>query len=149
MDDAVERLSSLAPGHPVEFHARVRPAPVLVDSLRFEQVLGNLISNAAKYGQASEGISIELDTSGAEYVITVINRGRAIAPAELPKLFQRFWRSEGIKGSPAPGLGLGLYISRGLVEAHGGRIWAENIAGGRTAFHFTIPMLRAPAGLAA
>jgi PAS domain S-box-containing protein len=149
MDDAVGRLSSLAPGHPVEFHAGVRPAPVLVDSLRFEQVLGNLISNAAKYGQASERISIELDASGDEYIITVINSGCAIAPAEIPKLFQRFWRSEGIRGSSAPGLGLGLYISKGLVEAHGGRIWAENISGERTAFHFTIPMLRAPAGVAA
>jgi len=84
-----------------------------------------------------------------DYVVTVINRGRAIASAEMPKLFQRFWRSEGIRGSSAPGLGLGLYISKGLVEAHGGRIWAENISGERTAFHFTIPMLRAPAGLAA
>ncbi|HET6959452.1 MAG TPA: ATP-binding protein, partial [Vicinamibacterales bacterium] len=149
MDDAVERLSSLAPGHPVQFVARVRPAPVLVDSGRFEQVLGNLISNAAKYGQPSEKISIDLAKDGADYVVTVINRGRGIASSELPKLFQRFWRSERTRGSARPGLGLGLYISKGLVEAHGGRIWAENIAGDRTAFHFTIPMLRAPAGVAA
>ena len=140
MDDAVERLSSLAPGHPVRFRAQVRPAPVLVDSVRFEQVLGNLISNAAKYGQPNEEISIDLAKHDSAYAVAVVSRGRGIALADMPRLFHRFSRSDTTRGS-IPGLGLGLYISRCLVEAHGGRIWAESVPGETTTFYFTIPAL--------
>jgi signal transduction histidine kinase len=140
MDDAVERLSSLAPGHPVRFQARVKPAPALVDALRLEQVLGNLISNAAKYGLPEDEISIELARYGSEYEVAVRNRGGGIEPAEMPKLFQRFSRSEKTRGGTVPGLGVGLYICKNLVEAHGGHIWAESIPGQTTTVHFTIPM---------
>jgi PAS domain S-box-containing protein len=141
MDDAVERLSSLAPGHRVRFDARVRPAPALVDVLRLEQVLGNLISNAAKYGLPGDEISIELARHGAEYKIAVLNRGAGIEPTEMPKLFQRFSRSEKMRSGSVPGLGVGLYICKNLVEAHGGHIWAESVLGQTTTVHFTIPML--------
>jgi signal transduction histidine kinase len=141
MDDAVERLSSLAPGHPVRFQARVRPAPALVDALRLEQVLGNLISNAAKYGLSEDVISVELVRYGSEYEVAVRNRGGGIEPAEMPKLFQRFSRSEKTRSGTVPGLGVGLYICKNLVEAHGGHIWADSIPGQTTTVHFTIPML--------
>src|SRR5262249_5653602 len=129
MDDAVERLSSLAPGHPVRFQALVRPAPALVDVLRLEQVLGNLIVNAAKYGLPEDAIAIELAKYGSEYKVAVRNRGGGIEPAEMPKLFERFSRSERRRDGQVPGLGVGLYICRNLVEAHGGHIWAESIVG--------------------
>jgi PAS domain S-box-containing protein len=141
MDDVVERLSSLAPGHRVRFQALVRPAPALVDALRLEQVLGNLISNAAKYGLPEDEISIELTRYGSEYKVAVRNRGGGIEPTEMPMLFQRFSRSRKTSGGTVPGLGVGLYICRNLVEAHGGHIWAESIPGQTTTLHFTIPML--------
>jgi signal transduction histidine kinase len=141
MDDAVERLSSLAPGHPVRFHARVRPAPAFVDALRLEQVLGNLISNAAKYGVPEDEIAIELVGCGSDYKVAVRNRGGGIEAAEMPKLFQRFARSGKPRSGSVPGLGVGLYICKNLVEAHGGHIWAESILGQTTTFYFTIPML--------
>jgi len=141
MDDAVERLSSLAPGHQVRFKALVRPASALVDVLRLEQVLGNLIVNAAKYGLAEDEIAIELAAYGSEYKVAVRNRGGGIEPAEMPKLFERFTRSEKRRNGQVPGLGVGLYICRNLVEAHGGHIWAESIVGQTTTFSFTIPML--------
>jgi PAS domain S-box-containing protein len=141
LDEAVERLASLATGSAVRFQARVRPAPALIDPMRFEQVLGNLISNAVKYGKLEDEIVIDLSVYGLEFKVAVINHGRGIAPADIPKLFQRFARSEAARGEVVPGLGLGLYISKGLVEAHGGHIWAESIPGETTAFHFTVPML--------
>jgi PAS domain S-box-containing protein len=141
MDDAVERLSSLAPGHPVRFQALVRPASAFVDVLRLEQVLGNLIVNAAKYGEPKDEIAIELARYGSEYRVAVRNRGGGIEPAEIPKLFERFSRSEKRRNGQVPGLGVGLYICRNLVEAHGGHIWAESILGQTTTFYFTIPML--------
>jgi PAS domain S-box-containing protein len=141
LDDAVERLSSLAPGHPVRFQARVRPARALVDALRLEQVLGNLLSNAAKYGLPEDEIAIELVRYGSEYRVAVRNRGGGIEAAEMPKLFQRFARSGKTRSGSVPGLGVGLYICKNLVEAHGGHIWAESILGQTTTFYFTIPML--------
>jgi PAS domain S-box-containing protein len=140
-EDAVERLASLAPGHAVRFRPLVKPAPALVDSARFEQVLGNLISNAAKYGWPGGEISIDLVRFGSQYKLAVTNRGRGIAPADLTKLFQRFSRSETTQSSSVPGVGLGLYICKSLVEAHGGHIWAESIPGQTTTIHFTVPML--------
>jgi PAS domain S-box-containing protein len=140
-EDAVERLSSLAPGHVVQFRAQVKPALALVDSARFEQVLGNLISNAAKYGAPGDEISIELIRFGAEYKVAVTNRGGGISAEDIAKLFQRFTRSETTQSGSVPGLGLGLYICKNLVEAHGGHIWAESIPGQTTTIHFTVPML--------
>ena len=143
LDDAVERLADLAPGHPVLLRVRVRPASVLVDAARIEQVLGNLISNAAKYGEPGGEITIDLARSDGAFEVAVINRGRGIPPTVLRTLFQRFTRSERMRAEGIPGLGLGLYICKGLIEAHGGRIWATSVPGASTTFAFTIPALGA------
>jgi PAS domain S-box-containing protein len=140
LDDAVDRLSLLAPGHQIQFHAQTRPAPVFIDPARIEQVLDNLISNAAKYGEPGAPITIRLEPFHAEFAVAVASRGPGIAPGDLPTIFDRFTRSA--VNSSTTGLGLGLYICKGLVEAHGGRIWAESIPDETTTFHFTIPALR-------
>lgn len=138
LDAAVYRLAPLAPGHRVRLSIGVASAPVFADAARIEQVLSNLISNAAKYGEAGADIGIVLAQTGAEFEVAVISRGPGIATADLPRVFQRFARSQPRRGG-APGLGLGLYICKGLVEAHGGRIWVESAPGETTAFRFTIP----------
>ncbi len=71
--------------------------------------------------------------------ITVTNEGPGIEPDEIPLLFSRFARTRAARRGQAPGLGLGLYISSGLVEAQGGRMWVESTPGQRTSFHFTLP----------
>jgi signal transduction histidine kinase len=73
----------------------------------------------------------------------VTNQGDGIAPEEMPKLFERFQRTERAATGRARGVGLGLYITKGLIEAHGGRIWAESAPGRTTTFHFTLPTRRA------
>ena len=70
--------------------------------------------------------------------ISVNDRGPGVATEEIPRLFERFYRSQNTKRSE--GLGLGLYITRLLVESHGGRIWAESTLGQGSAFHFTLPI---------
>jgi signal transduction histidine kinase len=72
--------------------------------------------------------------------VAVRNSGPGIAPGELPLLFQRFYRTREAQAGRRPGVGLGLYIAKGLVEAHGGRIWAESIPGKITTFHVTLPV---------
>lgn len=113
-------------------------ARVFADPGRVEQVLLNLVSNAAKYGEAGTPIEIELVARNEDVEVRVKNRGRRIPPEEMPSLFHRFARLQAARKSAAPGLGLGLHICRGLVEAQGGKIWAESVPG-RTTFHFTLP----------
>ncbi len=107
----------------------------LVDPNRLERILTNLLSNALKYSQEEVVVRAEAADEGVR--VSVADRGRGIAPADLPHLFQRFYRTRGARGTE--GLGLGLYISRMLVEAHGGRIWAESEVGKGSIFTFTLP----------
>jgi signal transduction histidine kinase len=111
----------------------------LIDPDRIHQVLDNLLSNATKYGRP--GTEIRIDCLDRDEVLEVVvtNQGPGIASDELPRLFSRFGRTREARAERTPGIGLGLYIARGLVEAHGGRIWAESVPGRSTSFHFTVP----------
>ena len=112
---------------------------VMADRRRIVQVLGNLLSNAARYSE--EGSSIRLSGALADgYVaLTVADEGRGVEPERLPLLFSKFSRSDGDR--EVLGAGLGLSISKGIVEAHGGRIWAESEGVGKgTTFTFTLPV---------
>jgi signal transduction histidine kinase len=114
------------------------------DPVRLAQVLHNLIGNATKYG-AGHPVRVSVRRQGGQAVVRVADRGPGLRREDLPRLFQPFSRlasSDGFAGT-----GLGLYVSRGIVEAHGGRIWAESPGPGRGAtFAFALPL---PAGDAA
>jgi PAS domain S-box-containing protein len=138
--ESIERLSHITRGFRVSVSESGDLSPVFADPMRIEQVLGNLFSNAAKYGDRGSEILVRLDRRENEIKISVTNYGPGISPDELPRLFDRFSRSKSSRNSTVPGLGLGLYISKGLVEAHGGRIWVESIPGNTTTFNFTLPV---------
>jgi signal transduction histidine kinase len=125
----------LPPDHPVFVQG---------DEQRLEQVMTNLLSNAIKYSAPGTEIGFELREDGKEAEVTVSNRGRGIPADELPLLFDKYMRSRTVTREGPKGLGLGLYIARGLVEAHRGRIWAESVPDQTTAFHFTIPLDESP-----
>jgi signal transduction histidine kinase len=110
------------------------------DAQRLEQVMANLLSNAAKYAAPETGIDVDLRLDGADAHVTVANVGAGIPEDELPFVFHRFARSRTVGASAVKGLGLGLYIAKGLITAHHGQIWAESVPGGVTSFHFTIPL---------
>jgi signal transduction histidine kinase len=110
-----------------------------IDPDRIHQVLDNLLSNAGKYGRPDTEIRIDCLDRGEMLEVVVTNQGPGIPAEELPQLFSRFGRTRDARADRTPGIGLGLYIARGLVEAHGGRIWAESVPGATTSFHFTIP----------
>jgi len=109
---------------------------VYADPDKVEQVLTNLVENACKYGSAGE-LGIEGDAAAGEVSVTVADRGEGIPEADLAKVFTRFFRRS--EGRPS-GSGLGLWISRGLVEAHGGRLEARSIVGQGCSFVFTLPL---------
>ncbi|MGZ6143875.1 MAG: ATP-binding protein [Myxococcales bacterium] len=133
-------------GHPLEIAAE--PGQLAwIDPDRIQQVLENLLSNAVKYGNPGGEIRIELLGRDQSIEAIVTNHGRGIPPEELPILFSRFARTRDARVGRAPGLGLGLYISQGLIEAQGGRMWVESTPGETTSFHFTVPRAPAPAPL--
>jgi two-component system phosphate regulon sensor histidine kinase PhoR len=111
---------------------------VEADPNRLERILGNLLSNALKYSDPGTEVLVSARNTDGEVTISVVDQGRGIAPEDLPRIFGRFYRS--ITARKAEGLGLGLHITRLLVEAHGGRIWAESELGKGSSFSFTLPM---------
>jgi PAS domain S-box-containing protein len=113
---------------------------LVVDPARFEQVLANLLSNARKYGHPGTEVLVEVERKDDEVEVAVINQGKEIPKEVLPHLFSRFHRARPPGEKGILGLGLGLYIARGLVEAHGGRIWAESDPGGLTVFRLRLPL---------
>lgn len=115
------------------------------DAQRLEQVVGNLLANALKYGAPNADIQVEVGAFGEHARVSVTNRGPGIPADEIAGLFERYARARAAKMSATKGLGLGLYIAKGLVEAHGGRIWAESVPGQTTTFHFTVPLDKQPA----
>ena len=136
--ETVDRLSHVTGTGRVKISEHGAIARVFADPMRVGQVLGNLISNAVKYGDESAEILVEMNKKGDEVELSVTNRGKGISSEDLPRVFGRFVRAKGAR-SGASGLGVGLYIAKGLIEAHGGRMWAESTPGETTTFHLTLP----------
>lgn len=113
----------------------------LWDRFRIEQVVTNLVSNAIKYAPGHP-IGIEVQDLGSEVLLAVTDRGRGIPQSERENIFERFNRIDSTRS--LPGLGLGLFICRQIIELHGGRIWVEGEEGGGARFVFRIP--RFPSG---
>ena len=110
---------------------------VLADSARIMQVLANVIGNAIKYTFAGGTITVCAAPRGAEVLFWVRDTGAGISPEHLPHIFDRFWHLRG--ASRTRGSGLGLAIARGIVTAHGGRMWVESTLGSGSTFFFTLP----------
>ena len=115
---------------------------VMADRRRVVQVLSNLLSNAARHSHEASAIGVSAVREGYHVAVSVTDEGRGIAAERLPHLFRKFSRLEGEdRGRDIAGSGLGLAICKGIVEAHGGRIWAESDGPGLGArFTFTIPV---------
>jgi len=125
-----ERIRVLAPG----------PGPLVsADAARIERVLMNLLQNALKYSPAESPVELEVRQAAGEAVVGVIDHGAGIPLDQLPRLFQRFSRVGGAEAGPG-GFGLGLYIARLIVEAHGGRVWVESEVGISSRIGFALPL---------
>jgi signal transduction histidine kinase len=109
--------------------------PLHADPQRLERVLVNVVANALKY--SSGPVTIAARAHPGSVVVSVRDEGPGISPEDLPHIFEKYYRASGAR--PKEGLGLGLYICRLLVEAHGGRIWAESERGRGSTFRIAIP----------
>ena len=110
------------------------------DQHRLQQVFENVIGNAIKFTPVQGRITIGAAPREGELLFWVADTGAGIAPEGLPRVFDRFWQAS--KGS-GHGAGLGLPIARGIIEAHGGRMWVESVLGRGTIVFFTVPEARA------
>ena len=111
--------------------------PVAADPDRLERILTNLWSNALKYSRSGTPVEVTARAQNAEVVTSVTDHGPGIPPEDQPRLFQRYFRARSTQEAHE-GLGLGLYITRRLVEAHGGRIWVESEPGRGSTFSFSL-----------
>ncbi|MCL4369058.1 MAG: ATP-binding protein [Chloroflexi bacterium] len=112
--------------------------PVDADPDRLERVLSNLLSNALKYSTPETSVRLSADRDDVQVTVSVADQGIGIPPEDLPRVFERYYRSQTAR--VAEGLGLGLFVARMLVESHGGRIWVDSEPGRGSTFGFTLPV---------
>ena len=138
VESAISELGPLLARHPVETVVEDGVPEILADRGRVEQVLTNLLENATKYSGPGAPVRVLIRREGEGARITVEDQGPGIAPEVLSRLFERFYQAPSAGERPG-GLGLGLYIARALVEAHGGRLWVESALGSGSRFHLWMP----------
>jgi two-component system sensor histidine kinase SaeS len=142
ISDTLEALSAQARRRQLTLRGFVDDAipSVVMDTRRVQRVLYNLVQNAVRHTPADGAIVIRAMDTGPEVQVSVADTGEGIAADDLQNIFDRFRRERGQpRGNPLSGSGLGLTIARGIVELHGGRIWAESVQGQGATFTFTLP----------
>jgi signal transduction histidine kinase len=110
------------------------------DPRRIGQVLENLVENAVKYSPDESEIQVDLAQRDGQAYVDVTDLGIGIPPGDLPQFFERFHRGSNVDDRRFAGMGLGLFICKGIVEQHGGRIWVESRVGTGTTFHVVLPI---------
>jgi PAS domain S-box-containing protein len=140
LHNVLEVFRPIAEGRGLNLTSRCGPVlpPLAGDRQRLVQVLSNLVGNALKFTEAGGRVTIDAHATADVVLFSVSDTGSGIDPEHLPHVFDRFWQARREGGRK--GLGLGLAIARGVVEAHGGRIWAESVPGEGSTFLFTVPV---------
>jgi len=138
----VDRLRLFAERHGVALEVSTPPAVPLVrgDQERLGQALLNLLHNAVKFSPPGSVVAVRVSPSETEVAVTVADHGPGIPRGAMPRIFERFYKADRARTRVAGGTGLGLSIARHIVEAHGGRIWAESEEGAGSTFSFAIPI---------
>jgi signal transduction histidine kinase len=138
VEETVTRLRPLAGSRRLEVHPGPGPVTVVGDRDRLAQVLTNLIDNAIKFTPESGRVEVTWRRQDGTVILTVRDTGQGIPPADLPHIFERFYKANRSR-SAATGSGLGLAIARHIVEAHGGRITVHSREGVGTTFAVVLP----------
>ncbi len=144
IEHAVDRLKAQSDRAGLNLDIDIPPTlpKVMADEARVEQVLVNLIHNAIKFTPSGGRISISAKARDNDILVSVADTGVGIPADDLPRIFERFYKAD--KSRSGGGTGLGLAIAKHIVEAHGGRIWAESVEGKGSTFNFTLPLAHKP-----
>ncbi|MSQ15158.1 MAG: HAMP domain-containing sensor histidine kinase [Dehalococcoidia bacterium] len=141
ISDTLETLSAQARQQHLTLQGEVDDLvpPLVMDTKRVQRVLYNLLQNAIRHTPEDGTIVIRATDAGSEIHVSVLDTGEGISPADLPRIFDEFHRTDKARSRSHGGSGLGLRIAKGIVEAHGGRIWAQSALGKGAVFTFTLP----------
>ena len=148
VSETLESMSAQASPRGISLEGAVGPelSPVVMDSRRVQRVLYNLVQNSIRHTPPDGTIRIRAVDTGDEVELQVIDDGEGIPARDLPRLFERTYRPDQSRSRNSGGAGLGLSIAKGIVEAHGGRIWVEREPGKGSVFSFTLPKAQATTG---
>lgn len=146
VSDTLESMSPQAAARELSLHGSVDAdlTPVVMDTLRVQRVLYNLVQNSIRHTPPDGTIYIRAQDAGREVKVEVADTGEGIPAQELDLLFERSYPPDPSRSRVSGGAGLGLSIAKGIVEAHGGQIWAESVVGKGSTFIFTLPKVPAP-----
>lgn len=142
IEEVASNQGLVSPEFVLDLQMPVEPAMVGADRQRIEQVLTNLVQNAIKYSSDTKRIEVACSIEGDEVVTLVRDYGVGIPAAQQSRVFQRFFRASNVSTSNYSGLGLGLFISHGIITRHGGRMWLESAEGQGSTFYFALPLVR-------
>lgn len=137
LEEVIASMQHITSGHKIILQKN-EPAKVEIDTLRLEQVITNLVSNAAKYSPGKEEIIVSSITKDNSIIVSVTDFGIGIPKGETEKIFDRFYRVDE-NAKQFSGLGIGLYISSKIIKQHNGKIWAESKEGKGSTFYFSLP----------
>jgi two-component system sensor histidine kinase VicK len=140
LEEVVTRFRLVAPNHTVQLYLDRGAFEGNWDHDRLEQVMNNLVGNAIKYSPDGGAVTINTRHENGDLVVTVRDQGMGIPEEDQEQLFERFYRGSA-EGQEVKGLGLGLYVTRRIVEAHGGTISVRSKPGQGSEFSFTLPLV--------
>lgn len=140
-DEALEMLRPLGTIKNLILQVQGEPLDAYCDRERVLQVLSNLLGNAIKFSPERAAITVRTERAKDAICVSVQDNGPGIEPGSLRRVFERYWHAKSAAGG---GTGLGLFIAKGIVEAHGGRIWVESTVGVGSTFYFTLPTVDEP-----
>lgn len=141
LSSTIESMKAQAGNYALELQSNLKGQldPVLVDTHKIERVIYNLVQNAIRHTPADGTILMEAQDMGQMVQIDVADTGQGISEEDIDKVFDRFYRGEKSRSRDYGGSGLGLAIAKGIIEAHGGRIWVESRPGAGSRFSFSLP----------
>ncbi|MCP3100989.1 PAS domain-containing protein [Myxococcus sp. K15C18031901] len=141
VEGVVQSMDAQRGDHVLRYAPPSHSVQVFADPYRLEQVVNNLVDNALKYSPDGGTIDVTLEVQGGMALLSVKDPGIGIPEEQQRLLFDRYFRAHNVSSRSYGGLGLGLYISRDIVERHGGRIWVESAVGHGSTFHVALPVL--------
>jgi PAS domain S-box-containing protein len=138
--ETAKSVQASAEQHAITLDIQHSNTQVQADRIRIGQVIGNILDNAVKYSPYGGQIIVTLQREQNMYHISVTDQGIGITPEQLEHIFERFYRVRNTASQNYAGIGLGLYVARAIIDAHGGQIWLVSNAERGSTFHFTLPI---------
>src|SRR5438105_6820302 len=138
--ESVRSVQASAEQHTIYLDIAVQDTKIVADKMRMSQVIGNILDNAIKYSPQGGQVIVKLEEREGDYFVSITDQGIGISQEYLDHIFERFYRVRNTASRQYSGIGLGLYVTRAIVEEHGGHIWVTNNKGLGCTFSFTVPV---------